>query len=184
MASRGKDARAVRSGAALREAMLELLLQRPFEQITVRDICGAAEVHYATFFRHYSGKEALLDDIAAEQISTLVDLTLPIQQEAGHTVAIQELFAYIEGHRTLWSTLLNGGASAVMRSEWLRRAQSVTLTHNGSHGWLPQDLGTVCSVALIIETVTWWLRQPEGSYSSDEAAAILSRLLAPIIMPD
>ena len=184
MASRGKDARAVRSGAALREAMLKLLLEKPFDQVTVRDICAAAEIHYATFFRHYSGKEALLDDIAAEQISALVDLTLPIQQVAGHAVAIQRLFAYIEAHRPLWSTLLNGGASAVMRSEWLHRAQIVTEAHQGSHGWLPRELGTISSVALIIETVTWWLRQPEGSYSSEKAAEILSRLLASIFPTD
>lgn len=184
MASRGKDARSVRSGAALREAMLHLLADRPFDQVTVRDICAEAGIHYATFFRHYTGKEALLDDIAAEQISVLVDLTLPIQQAAGHAVAIQKLFAYIEAHRALWTTLLNGGAAAAMRSEWLHRAQIVTEDHRGSHGWLPRELGTISSVALIIETVTWWLRQPEGSHSSDNAAEILSRLLTSLFLID
>jgi AcrR family transcriptional regulator len=164
--------------------MLNLLLDRSFDQVTVRDICAEAGIHYATFFRHYTGKEALLDDIAAEQISVLVDLTLPIQQAEGHAVAIQRLFSHIDAHRALWSTLLNGGASAVMRNEWLHRAQIVTEAHQGSHGWLPKELGTISSVALIIETVTWWLRQPEGSYSSDRAAEILRRLLASIFPTD
>jgi AcrR family transcriptional regulator len=164
--------------------MLTLLLGRPLDQVTVRDICGEAGIHYATFFRHYAGKEALLDDIAAEQISALVDLTLPIQQAAGHAVAIAKLFAYIEAHRALWSTLLNGGAGAAMRSEWLHRAQIVTEEHQGSHSWLPKELGTISSVALIIETVTWWLRQPEGGYSSDKAAEILSRLLTAIFLTE
>lgn len=184
MASKPKDARALRSGAALHDAMLTLLSDTPFDQVTVRDICAEAEIHYATFFRHYSGKEALLDDIAAEQISALVDLTLPIQEASGHAVAIQKLFGYIESHRTLWSALLNGGAGAAMRNEWLRRAQIVTEMHQGASSWLPKELGTLCSVALIIETVSWWLRQPEGSYSSDKAAEILSRLLASIFLPE
>lgn len=184
MASRGMDARAVRSGSALREAMLALLQNKPFTQITVRDICAEAGIHYATFFRHYSGKEALLADIAAEQISALIDLTLPLQQAAGHAVAIRKLFAYVEAHHALWDILLNGGAAAAMRSEWLHRAQIVTEDHRGSHTWLPIELGTISSVALIIETVTWWLRQPEGSYSSEDAAGILSRLLASVFSTD
>jgi AcrR family transcriptional regulator len=184
MASRAKDARAARSSAALRDAMLKLLLEAPFDQITVRDICAEANVHYATFFRHFAGKEALLDDIAAKQISTLVDLTLPIQQVAGHAVAIRKLFDYIEAHRALWATLLNGGAAAAMRNEWLHRAQLVTDIYRGSQSWLPKELGILSSVALIIETVTWWLRQPEGSCSSDSAAEILSRLLSSILATD
>src|ERR1700741_4640218 len=77
--STAKDARAVRSGAALRDALLRLLERKPFDQITVRDICAEAGVHYATFFRHHPSKEALLDHIAAEQIVPSVELTLPIK---------------------------------------------------------------------------------------------------------
>jgi hypothetical protein len=47
--STSKDARALRSGQALRDALLVLLLQKPFDQITIRDICATAGVHYATF---------------------------------------------------------------------------------------------------------------------------------------
>jgi len=184
VASRAKDARAARSGAALRQALLRLLAEKPFDQITVRDICARADVHYATFFRHHAGKEALLDDIAAEQIDILVDLTLPIQRASGHDVAIRKLFAYVADHRALWSALLNGGASAAMRNEWLARAQDVAANHHGVHGWLPEDLGTTSSIALIFETVTWWLRQPEDTCPTDEAAAILSRLLAAIFTAD
>ena len=171
----------MRSGAALREALLKLLGERPFDAITARDICAAASVHYATFFRHYTGKDALLDDIAAEQIDILVDLTLPIQQVSGHEAAVARLFAYIAEHRALWSALLNGGASAAMRDEWLARAKDVAASHRGVHGWLPQELGISASIAVIFETVTWWLRQPEGACSAAEAAAILSRLLAGVV---
>lgn len=181
MASRAKDARAARSGAALRQAMLKLLPCKPFDQITVRDICAEAAVHYATFFRHHEGKEALLDEIAAEQIDMLVDLTLPVMKTAGQAIAIERLFIYIADHRALWSILLNGGASSAMRSEWLARAQEVSETYKGPHGWMPTELGVTASVAIIFETVTWWLRQPEGEYTTDHAAEILSRLLAPFI---
>lgn len=185
MASSPMDARAVRSGEALRDALLRLLRHKAFAQITVRDICAEAGLHYATFFRHHAGKEALLDRVAAEQISTLVELTLPIQEAAGHDRAIHRLCEYVEEHRGLWSILLNGGAGGAMREEWLRRARIVTRTHEPIARWLPMELGMICSVTLIVETVSWWLRQPDGSYSGDEIAAILSRLQhTSVLSPD
>lgn len=175
--STAKDARAVRSNAALRDALLRLLEARPFDQITVRDICAEAGVHYATFFRHHRSKEALLEHIAAEQIATLVDLTLPIKDAVDDRTAFGALCAYVDQHRSLWAILLNGGAGAAMREEWLRRARIVSETREPVSSWLPKELGTICSTSLIVETVSWWLAQPQGAYSAEEVTAILNRLV-------
>ncbi len=172
-----KDARAVRSGAALRDALLRLLERGPFDQITVRDICAEAGVHYATFFRHHAGKEALLDSVAAEQIATSVELTLPIKDAGDDRGSIRALCAFIDERRALWAILLNGGAGAAMRSEWLRHARIVAETRESVASWLPKELGTICSTSLIVETVAWWLSQPDGAYAIDEVAEMLDRLV-------
>lgn len=168
----------MRSSAALRDALLRLLERKSFDQITVRDICTEAGVHYATFFRHHASKEALLDHIAAEQISTLVDLTLPFHEPMEEGRGFHLLCEYVEEHRALWATLLNGGAGAAMREEWLRRARLVAETREPVASWLPKELGTICSVALIVETVSWWLSQKAEAYSAEEIAVILHRLVA------
>ena len=173
-----KDARAVRSGAALRDALLRLLERKSFDQITVRDICAEAGVHYATFFRHHPGKEALLEHIAADEIATSVELTLPIKDAGDDRGSLNALCAYVDERRALWSILLNGGAGATMRAEWLRHARIVAETRHQVGSWLPKELGTICSTSLIVETVSWWLAQPEGDYSAAEIAGILHRLVA------
>jgi AcrR family transcriptional regulator len=160
------------------------LERKPFDQITVRDICAEAQVHYATFFRHHASKEALLDHIAAEQISTLVDLTLPFHEPMKEGRGFRLLCTYVDEHRALWSTLLNGGAGAAMREEWLRRAKAVAETHNPVGNWLPKELGIICSVSLIIETVSWWLRQDDNAYSAHEIAKILHRLVLTSTLSD
>jgi AcrR family transcriptional regulator len=165
--STGKDARAVRSGVALRDALLRLLGRKPFEQITVRDICAEAGVHYATFFRHYASKEALLDTLAADQIATSVELTLPIRDAGDERGSLHALCAYIDEHRALWSVLLNGGAGATMRAEWLRAARIVAESREPVGSWLPKELGTICSTSLIVETVAWWLAQPDHDVRHD-----------------
>jgi AcrR family transcriptional regulator len=171
-----KDARAVRSGIALREALLRLLERTAFEQLTVRDICAEAGIHYATFFRHHSGKEALLDDVAADQIARLVELTVPIKELGDDRGSILALCHYVEDHRLLWSVLLNGGAGATMRAEWLRATRMVT-GPAPADSWLPSELGTICTTSLIVETISWWLRQERGAWLPGPIADIIHRLV-------
>jgi AcrR family transcriptional regulator len=61
-----------------RAALLRLLEQQSFDEITIRDICASSGAGYATFFRHYPDKSALLTDLAAVGISELLARALPI----------------------------------------------------------------------------------------------------------
>lgn len=183
--SRSKDLRAVRSGAALRQALLDLLPEKAFDQITIRDICARAGVHYATFFRHHQTKEALLDDIAKDQIRQLNALTLAIRESASYEAGFRALCQYVADHRALWATLLNGGAGSAMREEWLRQSQQVAAREEPVNSWLPRELGTICAATLIAETLAWWVAQPEDAYGVEDVAAILYRLLVrSVISPD
>lgn len=183
--SSSRDARAIRSGHALRQALLSLLQQKPFDQITIRDICAEAGVHYATFFRHHPTKEALLDDIAKDQIEQLNELTLAIRAAENYEAGFRALCVYVDEHRALWSTLLNGGAGSAMREEWLRQSRKVAAKEAPVNSWLPPDLGTIAAASLIAETLAWWVGQPAKTYSVNEVATILYRLLSCSIMaPD
>jgi AcrR family transcriptional regulator len=165
--------------------MLTLLQQKPFDQITVRDICAEAQVHYATFFRHHQTKESLLDTIAKDEIAHLNRLTLSIRDVEDYGAGFQALCAYVEEHRVLWSILLNGGAGSAMREEWLRVSMIVAQSETPLNEWLPRELGTICAATLIAETLAWWVGQPEGTYTVSEMAKILFRLLSTSIMaPD
>ena len=50
-------------------------------------------------------------------------LAHPASVTTGLTHSLDALCAYIEANRALWSILLNGGAGAAMREEWLRQAR-------------------------------------------------------------
>lgn len=185
VSSSSKDARALRSALALRTAFLALLERKSLDQITIRDICAEAGVHYATFFRHHPTKESLLDDIAKDEIAQLNALSLAIKGADDYLAGFQALCAYVGEHRALWSSLLNGGAGAAMREEWVRQSKRVAATVSPMNSWLPSELGTICAATLIAETLAWWLGQPEEAYSIEQVAAILHRLLTTSLMaPD
>lgn len=154
--------------------MLRLLERKDFDQITVREIAAEAGVHTATFFRHHADKEALLDKVAMDEINRLVAFSLP----AGFRLeGNKALCNYVSNHRKLWKALLNGGARAAMREEYLRLSREVAAGHTGKRSWLPDDLAITCSTMLISETISWWLDQDEDAYTSDDVARLLDQLV-------
>ena len=172
-----RDFRAIKSGQALRSALLALIERKPLDQITVREIAAEAGVHYATFFRHHPTKEALLDHVAADQIDRLVALTVPVLDRVDSRAATLALCDYVNDHRTLWTALLTGGAAAAMRAELLRISRGLAIDRAPSGHWLPVELAVNCSVTLIFETLAWWLAQPQGATPIAEVARILDQLL-------
>ncbi len=179
---RSSDARARRSNAALRKALLTLLQDKSFDQISIRDICSLSGVHVATFYRHYSAKEDLLEDIAHEQIAELNRITLAIRGANDYQAGFVALCRYVDDRRELWATLLNGGAGGAMREEWLRQSKLVAASGEATMSWLPMDLGTICAATLIAETLAWWLSPIGSRYRVEQMADILLGLFTrPII---
>lgn len=184
------DPRAVRSRRALREALLELLKTTSLDQITIRDIAAQAGVGYATYFRHYPTKEALLDDVAAEQIHSLINLALPAVVAHDQHAASVAVFTHVNRHRALWSTLLTGGAAGTIREEFLHQSQAAAqeyLRKAREEGVLPTsalpvDVGMILIVSGTIELLAWWLRQSEPM-PIERIAEIHNRIVAlPVIM--
>lgn len=176
------DLRVVRSREALRDALLTLLEHKSLADITTRDITGTARVGYATFYRHYPSKDALLNDLAADQVTRLVEMTLPIMDNDDSLGACSLLCAYVAEHRSLWKALLLGGAAASIREALLSASRKSAETRARSHSWLPTDLGVVLVASAIVELLTWWLSQQEP-LTVAQASKILDRaVLAPTLM--
>ena len=166
----------VRTQAALRRALLALLERKHFDQITVRDIAAEAGIGYATFFRHHESKSELLDEVAKEQIATLMALAVPLLAAADTRGSCLALCNYVSEHRAIWSALLTGGAAGAMREEFIRQAMQLGAVQVQRSNWLPVDLGAIFGVSATVEILAWWLRQPED-FSVERIAEIVDRLV-------
>lgn len=170
------DARQVRSRKALNAALLSLLEEKPFDQVTIREIAARANTGYATFFRHFPSKEALLEDVASVQIAQLIDLTLPLLSPQDNGEMTRALCAFVEDHRALWQALLTGGASGIVREQFVRQVLEVEGELDISKAGLPADLVKTCITGGVLDVLGWWLgREPERS--SEGVAEILDRLV-------
>lgn len=106
------DLRVRRTHKLLWEALMAELAMRPFEEITVKDICERAMVHRTTFYKHYEDKYALLAQGMRQMYDTLV-------AEAPHappsTFSRDEpppyfvrLFEHVAEHRQFYTLMLCG----------------------------------------------------------------------------
>ena len=56
----GTDKRVARTYNNLFTALLKLLSEKSFDDITVTDLCEKADIHRATFYKHFTGKHDFL----------------------------------------------------------------------------------------------------------------------------
>lgn len=174
--STATDARQVRTRATLLATLLSLLETRPFDQITIREISKAAGIGYATFFRHYPSKEALLHDLAADEIASLLARAVPIVFAHDHRQSCVTLFEHVAEHRALWSTLLTGGAATTLKQEFTEQAKQIAEGYGPVGGWMPDELRVVFAVSATVEILAWWLQQ-DPPVEIARMAEILDRLV-------
>jgi AcrR family transcriptional regulator len=66
------DPRVLRSRRMLMEALVRLLTQKEFEDISIQEIADAATLNRATFYLHYPDKNALLQAMTATRFRDLI----------------------------------------------------------------------------------------------------------------
>lgn len=181
--ARPDDARALRSRDALRAALLKLVEETAFEQITIRMITQEAGVSYPVFFRRYSTKEELLEDIAIEEVGALFFRTHPMFDASQRKHGVAELCAFVNSRRALWKSLLTSGAAPAMRSQFARIAAELGENSPRANPWLPVSLASAFVAAGLFEILAWWLSQPDDYPVSGIVTFIEQLIVQPLALP-
>lgn len=174
--SKPDDARALRSREALKAALLALLEERQFHEITIRDITIRAGVSYPVFFRRYGAKEELLRDLASEEVRRLLRISYPALQSGTPEGSLAELCRYVDEHRTLWKSLLTTEAANAMRSEFAHISAGIGELDSRANPWLPVSLASRFVASGVFEILSWWLSQPDD-YPIRNVLAFLRQLI-------
>jgi AcrR family transcriptional regulator len=170
------DRRIRRTQQAIKSALLKLLTHTSLEQLSIRDIAAAADVSYTTLYRHYPEKEALLAEIANNEITQLLDYCAPIFKASNSYAACLALCHYVDQNRVLWQALLVGGAADLIRKTFATHASKRSSEFASSLEWLPVDIGNSLIIGFHIELLTWWLRDAKDQ-TPEQVALILDKLL-------
>ncbi len=113
METNNEDRRLKRSRKLLSSAMTELLQEKRYIDITVKDIIDRADVGRTTFYTHYQDKEDLL-------ISSLEDILVNFihhmdeEGEGQGLLSTIEFFRHVKEHQDLYKALLRGQGMALL----------------------------------------------------------------------
>jgi AcrR family transcriptional regulator len=180
------DPRVTKTRAALAQAVLALASEKPFTDVTITEIAERAGVGYASFFRHYKDKDALLTAVADKMIEDLVGIIMPAMMMEDTLAASIAICAYTESHRSITTALLAGGAETMVRHHIVARAleysrvQTDLRPHNAAPMRIPPELVLTHCVAATLGLLSWWLEQ--GSELTAEGMGdVINRLvMAPV----
>lgn len=164
-----------RSIQALQKSLLELLQHKPLDQIGLKEITDQAGLSHVTFFRRFASKEDLLKHTAEEEVQNL--LRLGQSAIANETPdSSRAMCDHVQARRSLWRTLLTGGAVPVMREEFMRISAEIAEVRGRANPWIPLDLAVPFVAAGIFEILAWWMRQPDD-YPEENVITLFDSLI-------
>lgn len=161
------DLRVRRTYKFLWKALIELLMERNFEEISVTEICDRAMVHRTTFYKHYEDKYGLLAHGIQDELKSLftsIDWVLNSVQTDGHKDALAyytALFEHIHSNISFYSVMLCGkelGQFTDVLQRALTERLKLRLQSKSSTLEMPEDLHATVQGAAIVATITWWLK--------------------------
>jgi AcrR family transcriptional regulator len=175
------DARVVRTREALQQAMVDLAAEAPLDAITVRAIAARAGIGYATFFRHYADKEALLADVADRLTVSFLAQVRPLLLEKDRRGAARSLCAFVEAHLPIHQALIAGGAGETVRAGMLRQTlETVGRSRRAAPNGPLDDLLLFHLTSSILNLLAWWLRNRDTVDAEAMAEVIERAVLTPV----
>jgi AcrR family transcriptional regulator len=158
------DPRVLRSRRALGDALVDLLHERRFDDITVQDILDRAGVGRATFYAHYRNKQDVLHS-GLEQLFVLLGGVLDRGSSAGtRLVPVTEFLEHMREADVFIASLRASGRIVEMSeltvafvADMIKRRISPS---EGAIATMSPALLSRMLAAAFMEMFWWWMEQP------------------------
>jgi AcrR family transcriptional regulator len=154
------DRRIAKSQEAIKKAIVELMSEKSFDDITIQDISDRANVSRGTIYLHYLDKFDLLDKLIEEHIDEMGEICKSTS-EMDFTEANLPWFEYLKSQYLFFSTMLaSKGAPSFRRQfkEFLIEEfkDEVDITKGKNHG-LNEEIIIQFIVTSYVGIVEWWI---------------------------
>ncbi len=177
------DRRIQRTRQLLLNSLIELILEKGYEAITVQDIIDRANVGRSTFYSHFQDKEDLLlsgfEDVR-EIFESFHTQTSRAESNWGFSLA---LFRHAEEQRQVFKALLGKEAGKVMMRR-LQKALTAFLHEHFQRAFpkknqpIPLDVFVQYFVSTFLGLLTWWLDN-DATCSAEEMNEYFRKLTEP-----
>jgi AcrR family transcriptional regulator len=186
------DRRVRRTRRRLRDALIELILEKGYDNITIQEITDRADLSRATFYLHYEGgKDELLaislEEMFDELVESVQDLVYQQSLEATDQNPPSLLaFKHVAEYHQLYRSLLGdkGVTSVIYRTLnyiariSLKQLEGLKAERQLDNTPIPLEVAAQHSAGSLFSMVSWWLEN-DMPYSPEEMAHIYHSITVP-----
>jgi AcrR family transcriptional regulator len=178
------DRRVQRTRHALHRALMDIILEKRYDKITVQDVIDRADVGRSTFYAHFLDKDDLLVKGVA-MFSDHLDAHLETPDHHGrepdHVLHSLTFFRHADMHHDLYRAMRDGGGADVIMEAARRHLSEDIENHltaifpSGKEIDIPTPVITNFLAGAMLSLLMWWLDQ-DRPYSPEEIDAMFQRL--------
>ncbi len=161
------DRRILRTRKLLWEALISLIEEKDYSEITIQDIADRANVNRVTFYLHYRDKQDLLVKSVEVIFDELVAETAPLTGEAFRLDVAPEgmtlVYRHIAGNAKFYRKLLGENGIPLLVDRLRKFLAELTMqrfrlvTDPDKPGPVPLEVVAEYAAGSIIGLITWWL---------------------------
>ncbi len=166
------DLRIVKSRKAIKDAFLQLIKEKGYNNVTITDIADRALINRKTFYMHYETKQALYDEICNELIDVLdPESTMEtLHKLNGHEQRkpVINLLNNIRKEKEVFSVLINDENNKVFVHKLYDKITPVILsqTHGMANSMMDEKLLLEVYRTLFIIMLKWWVENDNADPDS------------------
>ncbi len=159
------DLRIIKTYTALTNAFRELLSEKPFEEITVNELCNRAVIRRATFYKHFADKYEFLTFVLRQMKSDFAEsLNLTPQTALSKddiSAIIYSVLDYAEKNMSALRSLISGSTSAAVTEALTEQMSSDIKSYfkfvSPDSSPVSDELQSRLLAGALIQGVEWWL---------------------------
>lgn len=178
------DRRIQRTRQLLLDALLELILEKDFDSVTVQDVIDRANVGRSTFYAHFQDKEDLLLS-GFEHLKTQLEEHLmsdSVTSDSPWAMSLS-MFQHAQEHRQIHKALAgkqgnNIGLTHIQKYLFTYLHTHLKQTLSKRKKSIPPEILAQYVTGSFISLLTWWLEN-DSTYSAEQMNEFYRQLVQP-----
>jgi len=165
--------------------MLELIMERGYDEIAIQDVTEKANLGRATFYLHYKEKDDLLADVMQElfdNFSLQAPQLIASQWRLDDAKALEKLFEFAEANYDFYRIMIFGKGSITASRQLhqaiaanIQKALETEIEVTGAEAILPVAYLANHFAGELLAVIFWWLDN-EIPYTSLEMATMYQKI--------
>ena len=180
------DLRIQKTYSSLQDAFTKLLEEKPFEAITVNELCDRALIRRTTFYKHFADKYEYFKfylSTLSESFKSQVTVTSLINDPVAYSITmLHEIFQFVRTHKKLVDGLRNSNMMTflyqALQEQFVTELRDVFVTINNKELSPKTELLISFYAGGLINVVYWWINHPD-TLDEEVIAEFLVKSIAP-----